>query len=259
LGPGAILRNKQSIVSIDWTYIIPEFPLTAAPEEFAGLYSFDAAFYGFYTNAADRATTDVTQGSITGSTLISFTRKTYTDVNEVVTGSVDIDSVSTAQGSRPFVTSTDMTKVGFPNATLPDGRTGRWYSGSFILIPDDMVTRTVKEVVQWTVLDVLSAIGGFYAIIGTFIVTFHGESYFRDPGLLRKIFYGVPSTQSAAPRDDDAVVREWIATRSGEPSSANRSDQPLSDGSSTSDSSQPVRAPHPVLGLAVSAAAEGFK
>jgi hypothetical protein len=82
LSPGAIITNRQTIINIAWIYIIPDFfepidPYTA----YRGLYTWDASFYGFYTNDKDRLTADVTQGSVVGSTLITFTRKTSTDVN----------------------------------------------------------------------------------------------------------------------------------------------------------------------------------
>jgi hypothetical protein len=72
-------------------------------------------------------------------------------------------------------TGRNLSDVGFPSANLPDGRGASWNQGSLILLPNDMTVRTAEEVVAWGPLDVLSAIGGFYAIIGTFILTFHGE------------------------------------------------------------------------------------
>lgn len=197
LSPGAIISNKQTIISIEWVYIIPDFNIFEEGADY-GLYRWDAAFYGFYTNSVDRATADVTQGSIVGSTLITFTRKTTSDVGKKnVEHTVDIDSVSTAIGSRPMAGGSNIEIFGFANNTLPDGRTARWSAGSLILLPHEMAVRTQEEVVAWGPLDVFSAIGGFYAIVASFLVAFHGEAYFRNPGLLRKIFYGVPVEESA--------------------------------------------------------------
>jgi len=219
LKPGAIFRNKQTIIQITWAYVNPDI---VEPIQYRGLYAWDALFYGFYTSPEDRATAEVTQGSIIGSTLVSFTRKTYTDVESKVVHSVDVDSVSFASATRALSKGRNLTVLGLPEK-LPGDQGATWYYGSFILIPNDMLIRTVKEEIQWTWLDVLSAIGGFYAIIGSFLVAFHGEAYFRNPGLLRKIFYGVPPTESGGGNSGSHVAMTEHTNTSSENDDTNAS------------------------------------